>query len=136
MTTVVATSEPTDLVEELDRRGRELESAPPQEVLRWAVERFRPGGVSLACSFGMQSVVCVDMLHQMGLLNDVEVFYLDTGVLFPETHQTRLRIQDKYGFFAVRVATDLSWEDQQVKHGGHLYEQGRAGVDQCCHIRK
>jgi phosphoadenosine phosphosulfate reductase len=120
---------------ELAQAADRLESAAPQDILRWAVERYR-GSIHLACSFGMQSVVCIDMLAQMNLLSDVTVFYLDTGVLFPQTHQTRLKIQERYGFRAVRVAADMTWEQQQAKFGGHLYERGREGVDECCHIRK
>ncbi|QNN24398.1 phosphoadenylyl-sulfate reductase [Planctomycetales bacterium ZRK34] len=123
------------VIDELAEAAERLESAPPQEILRWAVERHR-GRIALACSFGMQSVVVIDMLAQMDLLRDVEVFYLDTGVLFPETHQTRLKIQAKYKFRAKRVAAELNWEDQQKKFGGHLYDRGVEGVRQCCYIRK
>jgi len=119
----------------LDTAAAELETAPPQDILRWAVERYAPD-IALACSFGMQSVVIIDMLHQAGLLDQVEVFYLDTGVLFTATHQTRMRIQDKYGFEAVRVAADMTWEEQQKKYGGHLYERGAEGVSSCCFLRK
>jgi len=119
----------------LAEAAERLETAPPHEILRWAVERYRPH-ISLACSFGMQSVAIIHMLHEAGLLDDVEVFYLDTGVLFNETHQTRLRIQNRYGFDAVRVAPELSWEQQQEKYGGHLYERGAEGINQCCYIRK
>jgi len=118
-----------------EEAAERLESAAPQDVLRWAVERYRPR-ISLACSFGMQSVVLIDMLHKADLLDDVEVFYLDTGVLFNETHQTRLRVQDRYGFEAVRVAPELTWKQQQEKFGGHLYERGAEGINQCCYIRK
>lgn len=90
----------------------------------------------MACSFGMQSCVMIDMLASMGFIKQVPVFYLDTGVLFAETHQTRLRIQERYGFRAIRVAAQLTWEQQQEKFGGHLYEQGMEGVNQCCAIRK
>jgi phosphoadenosine phosphosulfate reductase len=124
-----------DHIQEAEQAAARLESAPPQDILRWAVERHRPR-IALACSFGMQSVACIDMLHRMNLLDDVEVFYLDTGVLFPETHQTRLRIQERYGFRAVRVAADHSWEQQQARFGGDLYERGKEGVDQCCELRK
>ncbi|MHB1157778.1 MAG: phosphoadenylyl-sulfate reductase [Phycisphaerales bacterium] len=131
----------------LERAAVELESAPPQEILRWGVERYRPrprklgealpgAGVALACSFGMQSVVCIDMLWRMKLLKDVEVFYLDTGVLFDETHQTRMKIQERYDFEAVRVAADMTWEEQRAKFGGELFERGPEGINQCCHIRK
>jgi phosphoadenosine phosphosulfate reductase len=30
----------------------------------------------------------------------------------------------------------LSWQQQQAKFGGHLYERGAEGVKMCCHIRK
>ncbi len=123
------------IVRELEVAAEKLESAPPQEILAWAIDRFSPG-VVLACSFGLQSVACIDMLHQAGLLRKIEVFYGDTGVLFPQTHQTRLRIQAKYGFRATRVAPELSWEQQQAQYGGHLFERGLEGVNQCCKIRK
>lgn len=112
-----------------------LEDAAPQDILRWAVERYAPD-LAIACSFGMQSVVIVDMLARADLLDQVEVFYLDTGVLFAQTHQTRLKMQAKYGFQAVRIAPELSWDEQQAQHGGHLYERGPEGVSACCYIRK
>lgn len=122
-------------IRKLQQVAERLETAPPQETLRWAVERYRPG-IALACSFGMQSVVIIDMLARMNLLHDVEVFYLDTGVLFNETHETRLRIQNRYDFQAARVAPELTWEQQQEKFGGHLYERGAEGINECCRIRK
>jgi phosphoadenosine phosphosulfate reductase len=124
-----------DSSEVIDAAAERLEGAPPQEILRWAVQRYRPG-IALACSFGMQSVAIIDMLAQLELLQDVEVFYLDTGVLFEQTHRTRLRIQERYGFQAVRVAPELSWAEQQKKFGGHLYERGPEGIHECCRIRK
>ena len=119
----------------IERAAERLETAPPQEILRWAVEQFRPK-LALACSFGMQSVAIIHMLAEAELLDGVEVFYLDTGVLFNETHQTRLKIQQRYGFDAVRVAPRLTWEQQQAKYGGHLYERGPEGINQCCFLRK
>ena len=119
----------------LDAVADRLEDQAPQDALRWVVETY-PGNVALACSFGMQSVVLIDMLHRLDLLRDVEVFYLDTGVLFPETHQTRLRIQAKYDFDATRIAADLSWDAQRAKFNGDLYERGAEGVHECCRIRK
>ena len=56
--------------------------------------------------------------------------------MFEQTHQTRLRLQNKYGFIAVRVAPELTWEQQQEKLGGHLYERGQEGISRCCYLRK
>lgn len=133
MATTVSNAQ--EQIAELEEAAARLESAAPQEILRWAVEKYRPN-LCLACSFGMQSVACIDMLANMNLLDDVEVFYLDTGVLFAETHQTRLRIQEKYGFRAIKVSADLDWDQQLAQFGGHLYERGKEGVDQCCELRK
>ena len=116
----------------LHQAAEALEQSSPQEILRWAVDRYAPH-ISLACSFGMQSVVVIDMLHDMGLLSDVEVFYLDTGVLFPETHQTRLKVSERYGIQPVRVAPRLSIAEQAVEHGEKLWERQ---PDACCYMRK
>ncbi len=109
-----------------------LESQPPQDILRWAVEKF-PSRLTLACSFGMQSVVVIDMLHRLGLLGAVEIFYLDTGVLFAETHQTRLKIIDRYGILPVRVTPELSIPEQAEQLGDNLWLRDPA---LCCRIRK
>jgi len=119
----------------LDAAAERLEDAAPQDILRWAVEQYG-GSLALACSFGMQSVVIAHMLAETGLLRRVEAFYLDTGVLFSQTHQTRLRVQARYGFLATRVAPELSWAEQQIKFGGHLYERGVEGINACCFLRK
>ncbi len=120
---------------DLSAAAEQFDLAAPQDILRWAVEYY-PTNLSLACSFGMQSVAIIDMLASMDILKSLEVYYLDTGVLFAETHQTRLRIQERYGFRAKRVAADLSWDEQKHKYGGLLYERGIEGVNECCHIRK
>jgi phosphoadenosine phosphosulfate reductase len=135
MTTLAEQQDVQQIARELEDAAEKLEKAPPQDILAWAIDRFNPG-VSLACSFGLQSVACIDMLAKSDLLRAVEVFYLDTGVLFPQTHQTRLRIQAKYHFRAIRVAAELSWEEQEAKFGGLLYERGKEGINQCCEIRK
>ena len=127
------TSRPDQL--ELAEQARRLEHAAPQEILRWAVVEYRPG-ISLAASFGMQSVIIIDMLHEMALLDDVELFFIDTGVLFPQTHDTRRRIEEKYGCDVVRVSPELSWAEQQQRFDGHLYERGGDGISRCCYTRK
>jgi phosphoadenosine phosphosulfate reductase len=133
--TAAAPQDVESIAQELDQFAEQLETAPPQDVLAWAVERYAPGLV-LACSFGLQSVACIDMLWRLGLLKKLEVFYTDTGVLFPQTHQTRLKMQARYSFRAVRIASEMSWEEQQAKFGGHLYERGIDGINACCNLRK
>jgi phosphoadenosine phosphosulfate reductase len=123
------------VIQQAEQDARRLDNAPPQQTLEWAVRAYRPS-LALACSFGMQSVVMIDMLDKLGLLDDVQVFYLDTGVLFDETHLTRIRVQERYGFGAVRVEPQLTWTGQQIKYGGDLYQRGAEGINECCRIRK
>lgn len=125
----------TDHKRAIGRTARELENHSPEDILQWAVEQYSPGLV-MACSFGMQSVAMIDMLARRDLLDQIEVYYIDTGVLFEQTHETRRLVERRYGFEAVRVSSELSWEDQQKEYGGHLYERGKEGINTCCRIRK
>jgi phosphoadenosine phosphosulfate reductase len=63
----------------------------------------------------------------------VDVFTLDTGLLFPETYALWRRLEERYAMRirAVRPALDLG--AQAARHGEALWERqpGR-----CCHIRK
>src|SRR3990172_2713252 len=68
-----------------------LEGKTPQEILRWAATEYQPG-LALACSFGGPSgMVLLDMVMRRddGIDKAVEVFYLDTDFLFPETYKLR-----------------------------------------------
>lgn len=113
-----------------DRVAAELEGRRPEEVLAWAVERFFPD-IALACSFGAEDVALVHMLVR--IRPDVKVFYLDTGLFFPETYEVRDRLQERYGIDFVRVAPSLSLEEQARRHGEALW---RRDPDLCCRLRK
>src|SRR5262249_52356557 len=80
--------------EELKTWGESFEAKQPQDVLTAAVERYAPK-IVLACSFGAEDVVLVDMIHRID--PSLPLFYLDTDFLFPETYATRDRIIDRYG---------------------------------------
>ncbi|RMG13510.1 MAG: phosphoadenylyl-sulfate reductase [Deltaproteobacteria bacterium] len=114
------------------REAARLEGRAPEEILGWAVQKV-PAGLSLACSFGMQSVVLIDMLHRLGLLSRVEVFYLDTGLLFEETLAVREALRDRYGLEPVRVCPNLSLDEQARRYGDRLWERDPT---RCCALRK
>ncbi len=46
----------------ITKAAEEFENKTPQELLAWAVERFP--NITLACSFGAEDVVLVDMLQK------------------------------------------------------------------------
>jgi len=84
-----------------------LETASPEEVITYAVERFHPR-LTMACSFQKEESVLVHML--LAACPDARVFTIDTGVLFGETLQTWKRFEDRFG---LRVEViDASSPDQ------------------------
>jgi phosphoadenosine phosphosulfate reductase len=108
----------------------DLEGRSAQEVLAWAVDRFA-GRIVLTCSWQRQSSVLVDMLHRMGA--SVRVVELDTGLLFPETYETRDRLVARYGLDVERVDPLQSVEEQERTEGPALWSRD---PDRCCALRK
>ncbi len=64
----------------------EVERMTATEAIAWAVERFHPD-LRFAVSFQKTSSVVVDMAHRIE--PGARFFYVDTGLLFPETYETR-----------------------------------------------
>lgn len=108
----------------------QLKLASPQEILRWAVDRFHPH-LTMATAFGAEGC-CI--LHMLGEIEPgVHVFNLETGYQFSETLELRERIRKRYGIAVELVRPDLTVAEYEEKHGGPLYKRH---PDQCCHERK
>lgn len=123
----------SELVEELKAWGASFETKLPQEVLAAAIERYGQKMV-LACSFGAEDVVLVDMVHRIN--PEVPLFYLDTDFLFPETYATRDRIIERYQLkpaHVIQVKSLLTPQQQAESHGDALWV---SHPDQCCQLRK
>ncbi len=105
-----------------------LEERPPLDILAFAAERFAPR-LGLATGFGREGCVLVDLVARHRL--PVDVFTLDTGVLFPETHVLWKRLERRYGITirAVRPAFTL---DEAVA----LDRLWESDPDRCCELRK
>ena len=120
-----------ETIAEIEGAARELETATPQEILAWAARRYQTG-LALACSFGGPSgMVLLDMV--MAIDRRVEVFYLDTDFLFPETYKLRDIAAARYGFEPVGYMSLLTPEQQAQRHGDELWSRD---PDACCAIRK
>ena len=119
--------------EEISSWGESFESKQPQEVLAAAIERYAPK-IVLACSFGAEDVVLVDMIHRIN--SSVLLFYLDTDFLFSDTYATRDRIIERYQLKPAQViqAKSLLTPEQQVgQYGEALWIRE---PDRCCQVRK
>lgn len=101
-----------------------------QDILRVAVQRIP--NLTLACSFGAEDMVLLDML--MAIDPTANVFYLDTDVLFPETYALRDAAIAKYGIRRLRqVKSLLTLDEQAARHGNALWS---VDPNACCSLRK
>lgn len=122
---------PTD--ESLKALNTSFESKQPQDVLAYALGQYGPD-IILACSFGAEDVVLVDMIQKIN--PRTKLFYLDTDFLFQETHGVRDRLIAKYGLTSeqvIQVKSLLTPEQQAAQHGEALWSRN---PDQCCQLRK
>ena len=116
---------------ELDTLNAELSECSPQEIIRWAIDRFGEGLI-LACSFGgVSGMALLDMA--VTIKPDIDVFYLDTDFLFPQTLKTRDAAIAKYGIQPVAFRSRLTPEQQSREYGDELW---RRDPDKCCSLRK
>jgi phosphoadenosine phosphosulfate reductase len=116
--------------EQIEAWSQALAGKTPQEVLRWAVDRFGRK-LTMATAFGAEGCCLLHVLAEIDA--DVRVFNLDTGYQFPETLELRERIRDRYGIEVEFVRPEMTVEEYEAEHGGPLY---RLRPDQCCHDRK
>ena len=119
--------------ESLKTLSDSFESKHPQEVLAYALERYS-AKIVLACSFGAEDVVLVDMIHRID--PRTPAFYLDTDFLFMETYGVRDRLVEKYrrsGDQLIQVKSRLTPEQQAAEYGEALWSRN---PDRCCELRK
>jgi phosphoadenosine phosphosulfate reductase len=112
------------------RASQMLEHSGPGEVLEWAFNQFGDR-VTIATGFGAEGISLIDIA--VAINPRADVFFLDTGFLFPETYDLKRRLQDRYGIQIRSVSTSLSPEKQQELYGPRLWE---SDPDLCCRLRK
>ena len=115
---------------EIAAASAELEAAEPGAVLAWAATRFAPR-LGFATGFGVEGCVLIDLAARAGLA--VDIFTLDTGLLFPETYELWRRLEARYGVTIRAVRPPLSVEEQARVHGDALWLRD---PDACCRMRK
>jgi phosphoadenosine phosphosulfate reductase len=110
--------------------AHQFETRSPYEILQWGGEKFGQS-IVLACSFGPEDLVLLDMLMQVD--NSAKVFYLDTDKHFRETYITRDRLVERYNIDFIQMKADITLEEQANQYGEKLWE---TNPDLCCNIRK
>jgi phosphoadenosine phosphosulfate reductase len=93
---------------EIERLSEEFETKTPQEILKWAIDRFWPQ-IALSSSFQTQSV---PLLHMATLLRrDILIFFLDTGYHFWETHMFREQLSSHWQLNVLDLYRDTRWDE-------------------------
>lgn len=112
--------------------AQHLSNANLTQILEWAIRKFGEK-LTLACSFGAEDIVLVDALQRIPGGKKVDIFYLDTDLHFPETYETRDRLEERYGIQFKRVTPALTLDEQQASYGPALWRQD---PNRCCYLRK
>jgi len=115
-----------------------LSNQSAEEVLRWVQSRFG-SRATFACSFGAEDMVILDILSKIakGDGNDIRMFTLDTGRLFPETYDLMQEAHDKYRVPIQVVGPDTAELEKLITlHGPNLFYESVENRKACCNVRK
>jgi thioredoxin-dependent adenylylsulfate APS reductase len=99
-------------------------------VLRWASAKYAPR-LTFATGFGIEGCVIIDMIARNVL--PVDVFTLDTGLLFPETYELWQKLEKRYGVTIRPIRPEHNVEEQAAFEGPELWARN---PDRCCELRK
>ena len=111
--------------------NKTFEERTPQELILWVKQIFGGRAAAISAMQTTGTVIC----HMLSTLNvDMKVIFVDTGVLFPETLETRNRIQREYELDILTLSPAKTFEEQ-TRELGVLYLTPE-GQKECCHLRK
>lgn len=108
-----------------------FEERTPVELLQWAKEIFGDRVAAISAMQEAGNVVC-HHIHTAAV--DIPILFVDTGVMFQETLDTRDRLSEAYGLDIKTLKPDMTMQEQTDEHGVlYLTQEGQL---QCCHMRK
>ncbi len=111
-------------------RAEEMEHLSLDEVLTWTWETF--GNLAaIGTSFQGSGLVMIHHAVKLGL--KFPVFTIDTGLLFPETLETKKRLEDFFGLEIESLRPELTVAEQNEQSGPELW---KTNPDSCCTMRK
>jgi phosphoadenosine phosphosulfate reductase len=110
--------------------GHIAETWPAEDVLAWAGQRFAPR-LTFATGFGAEGCVLIDLVARFRV--PVDVFTLDTGLLFPETYDLWRTLEARYGLSIRRIQPAQTVAEQAATYGDALWQHGPS---RCCDLRK
>ena len=119
---------PEELRELVSHAGAELELAPAQDIIEWAVATF---GERFAITSSMGDAVLSHLASTVA--PGIDVVFLDTGYHFVETIGTRDAVEATLPVNLLTITPKQSVAEQDATHGKDLY---KTDPDLCCALRK
>ena len=111
-----------------------LQGLSAEEILADAATRYT-GRVAFASSLGAEDQVLTHMIADAGLA--IPIFTLDTGRLYPETHDLIDRTNKRYGFrMRMYCPNAVEVETMVADHGIDLFRDSEFLRHRCCETRK
>jgi phosphoadenosine phosphosulfate reductase len=119
---------PEELRELVSHWGAELELAPAETIVEWAVATF---GARFCVTSSMGDAVLAHVASKVA--PGIDVVFLDTGYHFVETIGTRDAVQATMPVNLLSITPAQSVAEQDAEHGPELYKRD---PDLCCALRK
>jgi phosphoadenosine phosphosulfate reductase len=108
--------------------GAELELAPAEDIIEWAVATF---GVRFCITSSMGDAVLAHLASKVA--PGIDVVFLDTGYHFVETIGTRDAVAATMPVNLLTITPLQSVAEQDAEYGAELYKRD---PDLCCALRK
>ena len=119
---------PEELRELVSHVGAELELAPAEDIVEWAVATF---GARFCVTSSMADSVLAHLASTVA--PGLDVVFLDTGYHFVETLGTRDAVEASLDVNLITVRPEQTVAEQDATHGRDLF---RTDPDLCCKLRK
>ena len=119
---------PEELRELVSHVGAELELAPAENIIEWAVATF---GERFCITSSMGDAVLAHLASKVA--PGVDVVFLDTGYHFAETIGTRDAVEATLDVNLLTITPKQSVAEQDAAYGKDLY---KTDPDLCCALRK
>jgi len=116
----------------LNTLNQRFQKAQPEEIIRWAIEEFRPR-IVLTSSFQTESVALLHMVSEID--PNQPILFLETGWHFQETLEFKRKLMELLGLTNVlELKADPTKRQASIdESGGKPYEKD---PDHCCLINK
>ena len=114
--------------------SKDLETKSAEELLQWAMDQYGLKA-GLACSFGMEDMVLINMIAK--LKGPITIFTLDTGRLHEETYEIMERVRSHYGLEIKTYFPDSGQVEKLVRGKGFFsFKESIENRKECCAVRK